>query len=81
MASGGMLVVCELISGYSLNTMNTPAQPEQERGRQTDAAVDIERQVAVIPPIGMKPFFQHPRGQIFHDGAADHGNEKYLPDL
>lgn len=54
---------------------------EQKRGWQTDAAVDIERQVAVIPPIGMKPFFQHPRGQILHNGAADHGNEKYLPDL
>lgn len=76
MASGGMLVVCELISGYEYT-----GAAEQERGRQTDAAVDIERQVAVIPPIGMKPFFQHPRGQIFHDGAADHGNEKYLPDL
>ena len=35
MASGGMLVVRELISGYSLNTMNTPAQPNRsEAGRQ-----------------------------------------------
>ena len=35
MASGGMLVVCELIKGYSLKTMNTPAQPNNsEAGRQ-----------------------------------------------
>ena len=48
--------------------------------READPPLDVQRNIAVIPPDRVKPFLQNPGGHKFHDGAARCTEQENLPD-
>ena len=47
------------------------AESEYDYAEQTDAALDVESVMAVIPPSGVEQLFHAPRGDVFEYARAE----------
>ena len=65
--------------GIELFDPEDAQQSPEERIQQTNAAVDVEGQVAVIPRAGAPEQFLHPGESIFHRAAHDHAAQHRQP--
>ena len=52
------------------------AGTKKDSAIQADSAIEIKREMGVVPPAGMEQFFHGVTGHIFEDRADDRGREK-----
>ena len=53
-------------------------QPKADGCRQADTTIDIADNIAVVPPVSVKKFFQRPGSRIFQNDTAKEADQKDL---